>query len=107
WGDARFRGGKDLPRRHHLSAYGRHGGHLENEDRQIDVPSNGGKKRPAGVSPHVMPRHSASEDARERAYDPGIPRKETPSFKEMDCRVKPGNDDLELAPIRPRTHDGQ
>ena len=39
----------------------------------------------------VMPGHSASEDARKRAYDPGIHRKNV-SFSGMDCRVKPGND---------------
>ena len=39
-----------------------------------------------------MPGHSASEDARERAYDPGIHRKKAFQAKKMDCRVKPGND---------------
>jgi hypothetical protein len=31
------------------------------------------------------------EDARRRAYDPRIHRKNV-SLKRMDCRVKPGND---------------
>ena len=39
----------------------------------------------------VMPGHSASEDARRRAYDPGIHQKNV-SSSGMDCRVKPGND---------------
>src|SRR6266566_4856553 len=39
-----------------------------------------------------MPGHSASEDARKRAYAPGIDRKEALPPKGMDCRVKPGND---------------
>jgi hypothetical protein len=38
-----------------------------------------------------MPGHSASEDARERAYDPGIHQKKH-FIEGMDCRVKPGND---------------
>jgi len=32
------------------------------------------------------------EDARRRAGDPGIHRKEAPQSRGMDCRVKPGND---------------
>src|SRR6516164_8450340 len=49
----------------------------------------------------VMRGHSASEDARERAFDPRIHRKEALQSKRMDCRVKPGNDarGLVLAPM--------
>jgi hypothetical protein len=40
-----------------------------------------------------MRGHSASEDARERAYDPRIHLLRKKSLqKSMDCRVKPGND---------------
>jgi hypothetical protein len=39
----------------------------------------------------VMPGQKRAEDARRRAYDPGIHRKNV-SFSGMDCRVKPGND---------------
>jgi hypothetical protein len=55
-----------------------------------------------------MPGHSASEGARERAYDPGIHllRKKFLQ-KAMDCRVKPGNDDLESGLFAVRAHDGQ
>jgi hypothetical protein len=38
-----------------------------------------------------MRGHSASEDARERAYNPRIHRKKR-FIEEMDCRVMPGND---------------
>jgi hypothetical protein len=49
-----------------------------------------------------MPGHSASEDARERAYDPGIHRKEKEKFLRSGWigprvklgEVKPGNDDI-------------
>jgi len=41
----------------------------------------------------VMPGHSASEDARNRAYDPGIhPLRQVHFAKEMDRRAKPGDD---------------
>jgi hypothetical protein len=36
----------------------------------------------------VIAGHSASEDARERAYDPAI----HPLRKKMDARVRPGHD---------------
>ena len=36
----------------------------------------------------VIAGHSASEDARERAYDPAI----HPSCEKMDARVKPAHD---------------
>jgi len=39
-----------------------------------------------------MPGQKRAEDARERAYDPGIHRKKERQAKRMDCRVKPGND---------------
>jgi hypothetical protein len=38
----------------------------------------------------VIAGHSASEDARERAYDPAI----HPFRKKIDARVKPGHDEL-------------
>jgi hypothetical protein len=47
------------------------------------------------------------EDARERAYDPRIHLlRKTFLRRLMDCRVKPGNDGLNLAPTRVRGADG-
>jgi hypothetical protein len=41
----------------------------------------------------VIAGHSASEDARERAYDPAIhPFLQNPFAKKMDARVKPAHD---------------
>jgi hypothetical protein len=40
------------------------------------------------------------EDARERAYDPRIHLLRKKFLQRwMDCRVKPGNDDLNLTPM--------
>jgi hypothetical protein len=40
-----------------------------------------------------MPGQKRVEDARERAYDPGIHLlRKTFLRRSMDCRVKPGND---------------
>ena len=47
--DARFRHREAAARRRHLSAHGRHGGHLEAEDRQIDVSGDGRQVRRAGI----------------------------------------------------------
>ena len=46
---ARLRRGEDLPRRRHLPAHGRHGRHLEDQDREVDVPRHRGEIRRAGV----------------------------------------------------------
>jgi len=41
-----------------------------------------------------MPGQKRVEDARKRAYDPGIHLLRKKLFRRwMDCRVKPGNDD--------------
>jgi hypothetical protein len=40
-----------------------------------------------------MRGHSASEDARERAYDPRIHLLRKNFAKRMDCRLKAGNDE--------------
>jgi hypothetical protein len=55
-------------------------------------------------SESVMAGHSASEDARERAYDPAIHL----LAKKMDPRVKPAGDELgpdRPQPSRPKLHD--
>ncbi|HET9247392.1 MAG TPA: hypothetical protein VFO15_16425, partial [Xanthobacteraceae bacterium] len=55
-------------------------------------------------SESVMAGHSASEDARERAYDPAIHL----LAKKMDPRVKPAGDELgpdRSQPPRPKLHD--
>jgi len=45
-----------------------------------------------------MPTHSASEDARERAYVRGHPRLVYPRAKDVDGRDKPGHDAKCLQP---------
>jgi hypothetical protein len=47
----------------------------------------------------VIAGHSASEDARERAYDPAIHRLRLKCFFSMDARVKPGHDESRTTAI--------
>ena len=48
-GDAGFRRREDLPRRRHLLAHGRHRGHFEIQDREVDVPRHRRQVCRAGV----------------------------------------------------------
>jgi hypothetical protein len=48
----------------------------------------------------VIAGHSASEDARERAYDPAIHPLRSKRFFSMDARVKPGHDEWKTPPLR-------
>jgi len=49
-----------------------------------------------------MPGQKSVEDARKRAYAPGIHLLAKIFANRMDCRVKPGNDDLNSPTVRQR-----